>query len=98
MKGPALSAIVFSGLTAARTCIGRIRLQGSRSSMKTDPPDIGGVRMEHRHSLRDAVPADADAIAAIYNHYVETTPISMETDPVTPDEMARRIAEVQGGA
>jgi phosphinothricin acetyltransferase len=54
--------------------------------------------MEHRHSLRDAVPADADAIAAIYNHYVETTPISMETDPVTPDEMARRIAEVQGGA
>jgi phosphinothricin acetyltransferase len=54
--------------------------------------------MQHHHSLRDAVPADADAIAAIYNHYVETTPISMETDPVTPDEMARRIAEVQGGA
>jgi len=54
--------------------------------------------MKHHHSLREAVPADAAAIAAIYNHYVATTPISMETEPVTPDEMALRIAEVQGGA
>lgn len=54
--------------------------------------------MKPLHILRDANPADAPAIAAIYNHYVGTTPISMETDPVAEDEMARRIAEVQGSA
>lgn len=45
--------------------------------------------------LRDAIAADADAIAAIYNHYVATTVISMETDPVSASEMAGRIADVQ---
>jgi phosphinothricin acetyltransferase len=52
--------------------------------------------VNHTCTLRDATPADATAIAAIYNHYVATTPISMESDPVAPDEMARRIADVQG--
>ncbi|MGZ5183178.1 MAG: arsinothricin resistance N-acetyltransferase ArsN1 family B [Ramlibacter sp.] len=47
-------------------------------------------------SLRDAGAADAAAIAAIYNYYVETSTISMETDAVGPDEMAGRIADVQG--
>jgi phosphinothricin acetyltransferase len=51
--------------------------------------------MEINSSLRDATAADAAAIAAIYNHYVATTPISMESDPVSPDEMAHRIADVQ---
>jgi phosphinothricin acetyltransferase len=46
-------------------------------------------------TLRNATAADADAIAAIYNHYVATTTISMETDPVSGSEMAGRIAEVQ---
>jgi phosphinothricin acetyltransferase len=54
--------------------------------------------MKPQHILRDAIPADAPAIAAIYNHYVATTPISMETDPVADDEMARRIADVQDSA
>jgi phosphinothricin acetyltransferase len=54
--------------------------------------------MKPQHIMRDATPADAAAIAAIYNHYVATTPISMETDPVADEEMARRIAEVQDGA
>jgi L-amino acid N-acyltransferase YncA len=48
--------------------------------------------------LRDAVAADAAAIAAIYNHYVATTVISMESDPVGVGEMTRRIAEVQDAA
>jgi phosphinothricin acetyltransferase len=52
--------------------------------------------VNHTCTLRDATPTDAAAIAAIYNHYVATTPISMETDPVTNEEMARRIADVQG--
>lgn len=46
-------------------------------------------------TLRDAAAADAAVIAAIYNHYVATTVISMESDPVGAAEMARRIAEVQ---
>ncbi len=46
-------------------------------------------------TLRDATSADAAAIAAIYNHYVAATTISMETDPVGEAEMAGRIAEVQ---
>jgi phosphinothricin acetyltransferase len=46
-------------------------------------------------TLRDAVAADADAIAGIYNHYVATSVISMETDPVGAADMAGRIAEVQ---
>ncbi|MGJ7917304.1 arsinothricin resistance N-acetyltransferase ArsN1 family B [Massilia sp. LXY-6] len=54
--------------------------------------------MTAQHSLRDAIPADAAAIAAIYNHYVAATPVSMETDPVMPGEMAQRIAQVQDAA
>lgn len=50
-------------------------------------PDLG---------LREANPCDAAAIAAIYNHYVETTSISMETEAVGSDEMRTRIAAVQG--
>jgi phosphinothricin acetyltransferase len=46
-------------------------------------------------TLRDAGAADAAAIAAIYNHYVATTTISMENDPVTSEDMAGRIEDVQ---
>jgi L-amino acid N-acyltransferase YncA len=45
--------------------------------------------------LRDATPADAGAIAAIYNHYVRETVVSMEYEPVTGEAMASRIAGVQ---
>ena len=44
-------------------------------------------------SIRRAVSADAAAIAAIYNGYVETTIISFETEPVSVGEMAQRIAD-----
>lgn len=44
--------------------------------------------------IRPATPADAAAIAAIYNHYVATTTISFEEAPVAVDEMARRILDV----
>jgi len=48
-------------------------------------------------TLREAHAADAAAIAAIYNHYVATTTISMETEAVAAEAMAARVAEVQGG-
>lgn len=44
--------------------------------------------------IRPAEVTDAAAIAAIYNHYVEHTPISFEEQPVPVDEMATRITTV----
>ena len=43
--------------------------------------------------LRPATPADAPAIAAIYNHYVLSTIITFEEEPVTEADMAGRIRE-----
>ena len=44
--------------------------------------------------IRLATLADAAAIAAIYNHYVETSTITFEEQAVAVDEMARRIGDV----
>jgi L-amino acid N-acyltransferase YncA len=44
--------------------------------------------------IRLATHADAAAIAAIYNHYVDTTTISFEEQAVEAVEMARRIDTV----
>ena len=45
-------------------------------------------------SIRSATPADAAAIAAIYNWYVAHTVVSFEEDPVPASEMAQRIETV----
>jgi L-amino acid N-acyltransferase YncA len=42
--------------------------------------------------IRDARPEDAPAMAAIYGPIVRDTAISFETEPPTPEEMARRLA------
>jgi phosphinothricin acetyltransferase len=44
--------------------------------------------------IRPATPDDASAIVDIYNHYIATTTISFEEQPVAPDEMAARIRDV----
>ena len=44
--------------------------------------------------IRPASPADAAAIAAIYNHYVATTVVTFEEEAVPAPAMAARIAEV----
>lgn len=41
--------------------------------------------------IRPVTPQDAAAICAIYNHYVATTTISFEEQPVSVEEMAGRI-------
>ncbi len=46
--------------------------------------------------LRSATPADAAAIAAIYNHYVLNTIITFEEEAVSVAEMSVRITEVLG--
>lgn len=45
-------------------------------------------------TIRSAHPADAAAIAAIYNHYVTTTAITFEESEVDAEEMAARITKV----
>ncbi|WP_284078418.1 arsinothricin resistance N-acetyltransferase ArsN1 family B [Herbaspirillum aquaticum] len=46
-------------------------------------------------SIRPATAADAPALCGIYNHYVQTTAISFETEAVSAETMAARIADVQ---
>ncbi len=47
-----------------------------------------------RPTIRAALPGDAGAICAIYNHYITQTTISFEEEPVSAGEMAQRIADV----
>ena len=44
--------------------------------------------------IRPARPADVDRIRTIYNHYVATTTISFEEEPVSAAEMQGRVADV----
>lgn len=43
--------------------------------------------------VRDATPADADTLVALYNHYVRDTVVTFEEQPVDAAEFAGRIAE-----
>ena len=52
----------------------------------------------HSTTVRAVTPADAGAVAAIYNHYVLQTVVTFEEEPVTSDEMSRRIDEVRAGS
>ena len=46
--------------------------------------------------IRPANPNDAQTVAEIYNHYVLTTFISFELEPVSAAEMSGRIADILG--
>jgi L-amino acid N-acyltransferase YncA len=45
--------------------------------------------------IREAVPADAQGICAIYNYYVESTIVTFEEQPVPVQEMESRIREIR---
>jgi phosphinothricin acetyltransferase len=45
-------------------------------------------------AIRAATPADAERICTIYNHYIATTTISFEEEPVSAADIAQRIADV----
>jgi L-amino acid N-acyltransferase YncA len=47
--------------------------------------------------VRSATTEDAGRICEIYNHYVLRSTITFEEQPVSPDEMKQRIAEVLTG-
>jgi phosphinothricin acetyltransferase len=42
--------------------------------------------------IRPLTPADAGAAAALYNHYVETSTATFQTEPVTPEAWAAEFA------
>ena len=44
--------------------------------------------------IRKAKPEDAHDIALIYNYYIENSTITFETNPVSHEEMACRIADI----
>jgi L-amino acid N-acyltransferase YncA len=48
--------------------------------------------------VRSASPADADALASIYNPYVRETQITFEEAEVTGSEMARRLREIEAAS
>ena len=50
--------------------------------------------MTSTRTIRLATAADAEAISTIYNHYIATTTISFEEQPVTATDMVQRIADV----
>jgi L-amino acid N-acyltransferase YncA len=49
-------------------------------------------------TLRDAVPADAAAIAAIYNHYVLHTTVTFEDDPIAAADIVQRMDSVRAAS
>lgn len=46
-------------------------------------------------TVRPALSEDASAIAEIYNHYIRTSTITFEEQPVSAADMAARIAEIR---
>ena len=52
----------------------------------------------HPTTVRAVTPADAGAVATIYNHYVLQTVVTFEEEPVTADEMSRRVDEVKAAS
>jgi L-amino acid N-acyltransferase YncA len=63
---------------------------------------LAPARCQLRHAstmiLRPALPADAAAIASIYNHYILTTTISFEEDAIDAAEIARRMDAVRNAS
>ncbi len=44
--------------------------------------------------IRSVKPNDAGEICGIYNHYVKNTIVTFEEDPVSPQEMRKRISKI----
>jgi phosphinothricin acetyltransferase len=49
-------------------------------------------------AIRAASASDAASVAVIYNHYIETTVITFEEEPVSAAEISRRIDQVRSAS
>jgi len=45
-------------------------------------------------TVRQALPSDAEAMSRIYNHYVRETINTFEEEPISPEEMTKRLEAV----
>jgi L-amino acid N-acyltransferase YncA len=52
------------------------------------------VKTDNPMNIRPVEPGDAPRIAEIYNPYVTDTIVTFELEPVTPEEIGRRIAAI----
>lgn len=48
--------------------------------------------------IREAEPPDAAELARIYNHYIQETVVTFEEEPITTDEMRRRVDAVHAAS
>jgi phosphinothricin acetyltransferase len=46
-------------------------------------------------AVRSALPEDAPQISEIYNHYIKTSTITFEEEPVSAPEMEARVRDIQ---
>ena len=53
------------------------------------------LRASPELTVRSARPEDALQVSEIYNHYIQTSTITFEEEPVSAAEMAARILEIQ---
>lgn len=53
------------------------------------------VHESERATVRVAATEDAEAVAAIYNHFVLGTIVTFEEEPISPAEIARRMDDVR---
>ena len=53
------------------------------------------VHDSEKTTVRAAAPTDAEAVAAIYNHFVLRTIVTFEEEAVSPAEIARRMDDVR---
>ena len=67
-----------------------------RGGFTFHPNPMTRVNRDPTLLVRPVAAADAEAIARIYNYYVENTVITFEEAPVPAPDMAARIAEAQG--
>lgn len=51
--------------------------------------------MPMQATIRDAAADDATVLAAIYNHYIDHTVVTFETEPVSAADMAARVIGIQ---
>lgn len=56
--------------------------------------NIHNTENDDARNIRPVTLADAEAITEIYNHYIKTTTITFETEPITSQEMASRIKDI----
>lgn len=66
--------------------------------MSSDPGFPGKGASRERTTIRAATPADAAGIAEIYNHYVASTIVTFEEEPVSTADYAKRIEAVQSAS